>query len=126
MKEELFLGVGLGDDVGGFTVEAVLGYGACGVVFRARRGGERFALKLQSLAHMGRWPEREAALLMRVRHPNVVGFRGCGLYPDREPRGFFLAMEHVEGRTLRRWVEEENPGARRAAQLLRGLARGLA
>ena len=34
------------DDVGGFTVEQVLGSGACGVVYRATRGGEVFALKL--------------------------------------------------------------------------------
>ncbi|NPC86630.1 protein kinase, partial [Pyxidicoccus fallax] len=58
-------------------------------------------------------------------HRNVVGFRGCGVYPERAPRGFYLAMEYVPGRQLGQWVEEENPSARRAAELLRGMARGL-
>ena len=56
----------------------------------------------------------------------MVGFRACGLYPGSEPRWFYLAMEYVRGRTLQQWVDEENPGARRVAELLRGMARGLA
>jgi serine/threonine-protein kinase len=126
MRGGLFPDLKTGDEVGGFTVVRPLGRGGCGAVYLATRGAERFALKLQSLAHLGGWPEREAALLMRVRHPHVVGFRGCGLHPAEAPEWFFLAMEYVEGRTLHRWVEEENPGARTAAALVLGVARGLA
>jgi serine/threonine-protein kinase len=125
MRGRLFPDLAAGDEVGGFTVVRPLGRGGCGAVYLATRGAERFALKLQSLAHLGGWPEREAALLMRVRHPNVVGFRGCGLHPAGAPEWFFLAMEYVEGRTLHRWVEEENPDARTAATLVLGVARGL-
>ncbi|WP_244224371.1 serine/threonine protein kinase [Corallococcus sicarius] len=115
-----------GTDVGGFIVEALLGRGASGAVYRARRGGESFALKLQAHPGMGSWAEREVSILMRLEHPNVVGFRHCGLHPEKQPTWFYLAMELVEGRTLHRWVREENPSARRVVALMRNLAHGLA
>ena len=115
-----------GTDVGGFIVQRLLGRGACGAVYLAWRGGTAFALKLQSLADVGGWARREAHILTRLEHRNVVRFQACGLYPDEAPCGFYLAMEYVEGRTLEGWVREENPGARRVAELASDLARGLA
>ncbi|MCY1030533.1 serine/threonine-protein kinase [Corallococcus sp. BB11-1] len=114
-----------GTAVGGFIVEALLGRGGSGVVYRARRGGESFALKLQSRMGLGGWAAREVAILMRLEHPNVVGFRHCGLHPEQRPTWFYLAMELVEGRTLHQWVREENPSARRVVALMRDLSRGL-
>jgi hypothetical protein len=49
-----------GMDVAGFTVERLLGWGACGWVYLARRGDTRFALKLQPLTELGGWARREA------------------------------------------------------------------
>lgn len=115
-----------GADIAGFTVEGLLGTGACGAVYRARRGEECFALKLLSLKELAGWAEREVTILLRLKHPNVVGFRACGTWPDRSPCFFYLAMELVEGTTVQPWARQENPSARRAALLLRGLARGLA
>ncbi|MBZ4418659.1 serine/threonine-protein kinase [Myxococcus sp. RHSTA-1-4] len=115
-----------GTNLAGFTVESLLGTGARGAVYRARRGGERFALKLQLLEELAGWAEREVTILLRLQHPNVAGFRACGTWPDRAPRVFYLAMELIEGRPLHQWVRENNPCARQAALLLRGLARGLA
>ncbi|QSQ20336.1 serine/threonine protein kinase [Pyxidicoccus parkwayensis] len=114
-----------GTDIAGFAVDGLLGVGGHGVVYRATRGGEAVALKLQPLEPMRLRAEREVSLLSRLEHRNVVGFRGSGLYPERSPRWFYLAMEYVRGRTLSRWLEEEDPCARRAAEVLRGLARGL-
>ncbi|CAM3107560.1 serine/threonine protein kinase [Corallococcus sp. ZKHCc1 1396] len=125
MNGQHFANLSPGTDVGGFIVEMLLGQGASGAVYRARRGGESFALKLQAHGGMGGWAEREVAILMRLDHPNVVGFRHCGLHPERQPKWFYLAMELVEGRTLYRWVREENPSARRVVALMRDLARGL-
>lgn len=114
-----------GTRIAGFTLGKRLGSGACGDVYLAMRDGEEVALKLQSLHKMAGWPERECAILLRLRHPNVVAFRACGKFPGERPRVFYLAMECVRGRTLHQWVEEENPSARQVARLLRGMARGL-
>ncbi|WP_164008372.1 serine/threonine protein kinase [Pyxidicoccus trucidator] len=125
MNGQHFLNAPEGTDIAGFAVDGLVGTGGYGVVYRATRGGAVVALKLQPLESLGKWAEREVSILLRLTHRNVVGFRGCGLYPEQSPRWFYLAMEYVHGRTLSRWVDEENPSARRAAELLRGLARGL-
>ncbi|ATB48665.1 serine/threonine-protein kinase [Corallococcus macrosporus] len=114
-----------GTRIAGFTLGKRLGSGAFGDVYLATRDGEEVALKLQDLHRMAGWPERECAILLRLRHPNVVAFRAGGRFPGEQPRQFYLAMEYVRGRTLHQWVEEENPSARQVARLLRGMARGL-
>ncbi|QSQ11057.1 serine/threonine-protein kinase [Myxococcus landrumensis] len=114
-----------GTDIAGYTVEGLLGAGGCGVVYRASRDGQSVALKLQSLEHLGDRAVREVDTLTRLTHHNVVGFRGGGLFPPEAPEWLYLAMEYVRGRPLAQWVEEENPGARRVAELALGMARGL-
>ncbi|MCP3103752.1 serine/threonine protein kinase [Myxococcus sp. K15C18031901] len=111
--------------IAGYTVEQWLGAGSCGVVYRARRGREVVALKLQSLEHLGGWAGREVAILLRLSHRNVVGFRDTGLHPVDAPEWRYLAMEYVHGRPLAQWLEEENPDAHGVARLALGLARGL-
>ncbi|AKF79665.1 serine/threonine protein kinase [Myxococcus fulvus 124B02] len=114
-----------GADIAGYRVEALLGAGGCGVVYRASRDGAPVALKLQSLEQLGGWALREVAILTRLAHRNVVGFRAGGLFPSESPAWLYLAMEYVRGRPLAQWVEEENPSARGAATLALGMARGL-
>ncbi|MCE9672226.1 serine/threonine protein kinase [Myxococcus stipitatus] len=114
-----------GTVIAGYTVEQWLGAGGCGVVYRARREREVVALKLQSLEDLGGWARREVAILMRLSHRNVVGFRDTGLHPATEPEWRYLAMEYVHGRPLAQWLEEQNPDARGVARLALGLARGL-
>jgi eukaryotic-like serine/threonine-protein kinase len=97
-----------GVQVAGFTVEGLLASGSFGTVYRARRDGRLFAIKLVPMEPRG---DREVDALRRVRHPNVVGFHGYGLWPDDEPRFLVLALELVEGRTLDVWMLEENPSA---------------
>ena len=100
-----------------------------GVVYRARHlalDRER-ALKVISPAlsedpHFRERFQREARLAASLEHPNVVPVDHAG----DEGGVLYLSMRLVEGSDLRRIVEAEGPlDARRASQLLAGVAAGL-
>ncbi|HYO65274.1 MAG TPA: serine/threonine-protein kinase [Archangium sp.] len=97
-----------GTEVAGFTIEGTIASGSFGTVYRARRSGRPYAIKLVRITPRG---DREATALRLLRHPNVVTFHGYGLWPEEEPRFLVLALELVEGRTLDVWAAEENPSA---------------
>ncbi|HEX5750764.1 MAG TPA: serine/threonine-protein kinase [Archangium sp.] len=97
-----------GTEVAGFTIEGTIASGSFGTVYRARRSGKPYAVKLVALHPRG---DREAAALRLVRHPNVVTFHGYGLWPEEEPRFLVLALELIEGLTLDAWAARENPSA---------------
>jgi predicted Ser/Thr protein kinase len=91
--------------VGRFTVLRRLGEGAMAVVYLAHDEAldRRVALKVLRRGVM--LPEglaREARTLARVAHPNVVQVYETGEH-DARP---FIAMELVEGHSLRRWLDE--------------------
>jgi hypothetical protein len=117
--------VGPGTDVGSYVVEAPLGAGGFGAVFRARRGDQLYALKLLSLAEVGSSAIREVLALSRVRHPNVVGLHGFWQWPDKQPRYLVVVMEYVRGRRLDVWTSAENPSVLGALRRVVGVARGL-
>ncbi len=120
----LLLGLAPGSEVAGFIIEGLLASGSFGSVFRAKRVGRLFAIKLVPMNGRG---DREVDALRRVRHPNVVGFHGYGLWPHEKPRFLVLALELVEGRPLEVWAPEENPTALElVSQVLRPLAGTLA
>ncbi|RKH53170.1 serine/threonine protein kinase [Corallococcus llansteffanensis] len=114
-----------GTDIGGYLVEEKLGAGGFGAVYRARRGGRRYALKLIPFWGLAEWAEREVAILLRLKHSNLVRIRGHGQWPDEAPQYFFIVMDYVEGRRLDVWAREENPSAREVVLKVRGVARGL-
>jgi eukaryotic-like serine/threonine-protein kinase len=89
---------------GRYRVDALLGEGGMGVVYRATdmRGGT-LALKvvrgnLFTDPYVARRFRREAEAVARVRHPNVVAVFELGLAPGV---GVYIAMECLEGHTLR-------------------------
>ena len=64
---------------------------------------------------------REAQAMARLRHPNVVVVHDVGTFDHR----VFLAMEFVDGGTLRDWLKEERTVGERLAVLM-AAGRGLA
>jgi eukaryotic-like serine/threonine-protein kinase len=99
-----------GTQVGRFIVQARIGAGGMGVVYAADDPvlGRKVALKLIHTDH-GEGPAseewrarllREARAIARLSHPNVITVHEIGLHGDQP----FLAMELVEGSTLRSWL----------------------
>ena len=92
--------------IGRFAVVESIGVGGMGVVYLATdpKLGRRVALKLLHPTAVGNEVERmrllrEAQALAKLSHPNVVQ-----LYEVGEHEGsIFLAMEYVEGVSLRQW-----------------------
>ena len=100
-----------GRDLGPWRLVSVLGTGGMGTVFLARNGDDRAAVKVIHRHLLGRRGflarfHREAEIGRRVRHENVVATLDVdAVEVDGRPL-HFLVMEHVEGRTLRRLLDE--------------------
>src|SRR4051812_28614766 len=105
---------------GRYRLEAMLGYGGMGMVFRATQTtvGRAVAIKTlnPSLAADPQFFERfkrEAEVASRLKHPNIVTIFDFG----KTPEGFcYIAMELLEGESLRQQVRNDGPmSLRRAA-----------
>lgn len=95
-----------------FRIDERLGAGGYGTVYRATQLSidRPVALKIlhSDLAHREEVAarfEREARLASRVRHPNAVSVIDFGSDGDR----LYLAMEYVEGPSLRRVLKRDGP-----------------
>jgi predicted Ser/Thr protein kinase len=98
-----------GAKFGHYEILGVLGRGGMGVVYRARQEGldRVVALKILSsrLAADREFVERferEAKALARLNHPNIVAVHDAGI----ESGIPYLAMEYVEGESLRKLLSE--------------------
>jgi tetratricopeptide (TPR) repeat protein len=111
--------------VPGYEVEAVLGYGGMGVVYKARQCvlDRVVAIKMLPMCPFAGSQDlerfrRETAVLACLRHPNIVQVYDAG---DVEGRPYF-AMEVFEGGNLAQKLGGIPLPARRAAHLLATLA----
>ncbi|MBC8069080.1 MAG: serine/threonine protein kinase [Deltaproteobacteria bacterium] len=116
--------------IGRFVVLERIGAGGMGVVYSAYDPelDRRVALKL---VRPDRWSSRdtrargralaEARAMAKVSHPNVVPVYEIGGLDE----GLYVAMELVQGMSVRAWLERPRPWAE-TAQLFVQLARGLA
>ncbi|MFV8749726.1 protein kinase domain-containing protein [Nannocystaceae bacterium ST9] len=108
-----------------------LGAGAMGVVFEAYDPEleRRVAIKLLHVAadpgaveHTQARLLREARAMARLAHPHVVAVHDVGRLGDR----LFVAMELVEGPTLRGWLADSNRSRAEILAAFVGAGRGLA
>jgi tetratricopeptide (TPR) repeat protein len=117
---------------GRYMVFDYLGSGGMGVVLAAydTRLDRRVALKLLApeassnvTVHDGEARlVREAQAMARLNHPNVVSVYDAGSLEDGS---LFIAMEYVEGQTLRRWREQPSRPWREVLKLYLAAGRGL-
>jgi len=115
-----------GTTVDRYVVIGRIGRGGMGTVYAAWDPdlGRRVALKLLHRFEGPTARERlfaEARALARLRHPHVVTAHDVGDFGDR----VFLAMDFVEGPTLRGWLEQA-PSRTEVLAVLVQAGRGLA
>ena len=92
----------VGQQLGGYRIEALLGAGGMGTVYLAQDNqlGRRVAIKVVDPSRCGRESSRslldEARTAAALNHPSICSVHGLGRIGD-EP---FIVMEHVAGRPL--------------------------
>jgi len=121
-----------GMSVGRYVVLDMLGAGGMGVVYAAYDPelDRKVAIKLlrpespeQSHDTDGKARLlREAKAMARLSHPNVIAVHDVGTIGDE----VFVAMEYVEGSTLRRWLDEKPRNRREIVGAFAMAGRGLA
>ncbi len=98
-----------GQEVGGFTIDKLIGRGGMGEVYLARRTSADFeqmvALKLlrAEAADRGDAFMRERRLLARLEHPGISRLIDAGIAPDGRP---YMAMEYIEGLPIDQYCRE--------------------
>src|ERR1700682_3434077 len=117
-----------GDRLGAYEIQALLGVGGMGEVYRGRdtRLGREVAIKVlpERLAgdpgSLARF-EREAKAVAALSHPNILAIHDFG-----EDRGIrFAVTELLDGETLRQRLSRERPAWRKAVEIGIAMADGL-
>ncbi len=121
-----------GSHVGRFVILDGLGAGGFSVVYRAfdPRLERVVAIKLMRSDTGGIAADesrrerlaREAQALAKVTHPNVVAVHDVGTHEDE----VFIAMELVEGLTIKEWVAAARPSVREIVRVFADACSGLA
>jgi eukaryotic-like serine/threonine-protein kinase len=113
----------------GFVVHERIGQGGMGEVFRCTRVSDQLAVAVKILTpQMAAVPDyvrrfgREAAAMAQLDHPGIVRLVGRGKAGEH----VFIAMELIDGISLRLWAHKNRPSARRLARLLAQVAHALA
>ena len=121
----------IGQNLGVYTCDALLGAGAMGRVYLARHRDlhRKCALKILPPSLASRDPAyvarfmNEGQAAAALNHPNIVTIHAIG----EERKYHFLEMEFVAGRSLRELVEDDGPQTpTRATALTLRIAEGLA
>jgi eukaryotic-like serine/threonine-protein kinase len=120
--------LGPGTQVGQYRLEARLGEGGMGVVYRAldTKLNRPVAIKflsdeLADAAARHRF-QREAQTASSLNHPHILTVYDAGEFKGRQ----YLVTEFVDGGTLKAWVRTAKPGWRERIEMVTGVADGLA
>ncbi len=117
-----------GVQLGQYTIETELGAGGMGTVYRAvdsklhRPVAIKFLSDDLADAAARRRFQREAQMASSLNHPHILTVYDVGEFDGRQ----YLVTEFVDGGTLKNWAQRESRNWEDVAQLLTGVADGLA
>lgn len=117
-----------GTMIGSFRLEAPLGHGGMGTVYRAldtklnRPVAIKFLSDELADATARRRFQREAQLASSLNHPHILTVYDIGEWEGRQ----YIVTEFVDGGTLKDWAKARSRGWREVVELLTGVADGLA
>src|SRR5207245_1088129 len=118
----------IGMQVGAYRIEATLGQGGMGVVYRAldTKLNRPVAIKFLSNeiadATARRRFQREAQMASSLNHPHILTVHDAGEWGECQ----YLVTEFVDGGTLADWARAEKRTWRQVVEILAGVADGLA
>ncbi|MEO8097709.1 MAG: protein kinase [Acidobacteriota bacterium] len=122
------LRIALGTSIGSYRLEAPLGEGGMGVVYRAHdtRLNRSVAIKFLSEgvadAAARRRFQREAQMASSLNHPHILTVHDAGELDGRQ----YLVTEFLDGGTWGEWLKRERRTWRQVIEKLIGVADGLA
>jgi eukaryotic-like serine/threonine-protein kinase len=116
----------IGRHVGPYVIEAEIGRGGMGSVWRARRVDDRFettvAIKFLHASWIGLQGEHrfrsEGQMLGRLDHPNIARLIDAGLLDGAQP---YLVLEYVEGEAIDAYCVAKNLNVEARVELFRGV-----
>ena len=117
-----------GSQVGSYRIEARVGEGGMGMVYRAHdtKLNRSVAIKFLSEgladAEARRRFQREARMASALNHPHILTVHDAGEFEGRQ----YLVTEFVDGGTLSDWARAATRSWRQVIELLVGVADGLA
>lgn len=122
--------------VGRFTLLEPVGRGGMGTVYAAYdpQLDRKIAIKLLTISGTVDDPSTprrrmlvEARAMAKVSHPNVITVYEVGVVDneDGEEPSIFVAMEFVNGKTLRQWVSDDKPTWSEIVEVYAAAGRGL-
>ena len=120
--------IAVGFQLGTYRIEAPIGEGGMGVVYRAfdtklnRPAAIKFLSNELADAAARRRFQREAQMASSLNHPHILTVYDAGEFEGRQ----YLVTEFVDGGTLKTWARAEKRSWRQIIELLTGVADGLA
>lgn len=121
-----------GTRVGAYEVVDKLGSGGFGCLWKVRRDGKLYALKMgrqrlsdldaEDREHYEERLDREIAALKTLHHPNIVRVHSFDWWPELEGGFPFMVMDYVDGPPLLAWREHAAPSLAKVCAVFEKLA----